>query len=879
MKIRILVDSGNYFANNDNQGDRALYRVIVRRLRNLWPESEIRWITRNEALLQATCPGVSQLLLNDDRLPLVLPPLSRALDQAGQASMPNRRRADAAGTIGPNSRSERRPNLDSERILSAVRNCDLVLATGGGYFSDCFAEHAWSILDTLEAGVRFGKPAGILSCGFEPIRNAALSEKMLLVLPQLSLITCREPIQSVAVVRSFGVAEQQLALAGDDAVELAFEARPSVLGNGLGINLRQATYSGVDASTVERISETLQKAAEGLAAPLIPVPISMSGPSDPDVISTLLARSSNYIEDGRALKTPEDIVRQAGRCRLVVTGSYHAAVFALAQGISVVALTASSHYRAKFKGLQAHFGAACRIVTMHRGDTNQALKAAIEEGWHDAESARPQLLEAAERQLAANQDSYRRLQDIVDSPRESKRTQASGCPGPPKEQTTLNSSVPNQAHHIDGVSRIENFERPTMQATTTETPNQFKLSSSEMDTFRKQGFLGPFTAFQPEEMERVRKIICDRVLPTPTPHCPFGLRVRHLDSSTVYELCSSPAIVGRMQSLFGPDLILWNSNLFNKPPAEPGRSEEYPWHQDHYNWQMEPVLNISAWLAITPATPDNGCVEVIPGSHRLVIPSIRDTDPRLSLRFGGVASDPAYVDATKKVAMTLEPGQFFLFNERLLHHSNPNRTETHRLGLAIRATIPIVKVSEPFPCLLLTGQDRMGFNNYVDRPVGEPDAEWLASLPDGHEFTFDRPIPGMGWHLREIDGPCHFAWTGLESDSWIDFRPLGEGDHVLRCEVIHWLAPQSLDGVRVRVNGHLASVHRRHADKAVILEARIANNILQSRSDRVRVSLQVRNLLRPCDLNPASEDKRSLGLGVCRVSLTPAGNSTSATRG
>jgi hypothetical protein len=56
------------------------------------------------------------------------------------------------------------------------------------------------------------------------------------------------------------------------------------------------------------------------------------------------------------------------------------------------------------------------------------------------------------------------------------------------------------------------------------------LSADEIETFRNQGFLGPFTAFDPRDMERARQVILERVLTTPTRYCPFGLRVRHLDS-------------------------------------------------------------------------------------------------------------------------------------------------------------------------------------------------------------------------------------------------------------------------------------------------------------------------------------------------------------
>jgi hypothetical protein len=395
------------------------------------------------------------------------------------------------------------------------------------------------------------------------------------------------------------------------------------------------------------------------------------------------------------------------------------------------------------------------------------------------------------------------------------------------------------------------------------------LSPAEVDQFRRDGFLGPFTAFQPEEMRKAQQVIEERVLPTPTRYCPFGLRVRHLDSRTVFDLCSSPAIVERMASIYGPDLVLWNSNLFNKPPAMPGRPEEYPWHQDHYNWQMEPVINISAWLAITPATPENGCVEVIPGSHRQIIPPIRDTDERYSMRFGGVASDPSYVDESTKVALAMQPGQFFLFNERVLHHSNPNRTDENRLGLAVRVTVPLAKVSEPFPCVMLRGEDRLEFNRYVAPPADEPDAQWLASLPTGHEFAFDRPIPGMGWHLPEADGKHHFAWTGLDANSWIDFRPVAGGDCRLRLEIAHMLTPAAVDAMQVFVNNKPIALGKHYAEGVVLLEGTVPQQVFELRRDRVRVSLQSTQLLRPCDLNSASNDKRTLGLGIRRVTLAP----------
>jgi polysaccharide pyruvyl transferase WcaK-like protein len=825
MTIKLLVESGNYFGDNRNFGDLAIARSAVTRLRGLWPGCDIRWVTADAGAARAHGPGLTPVA-----------PAAIAAD------------APPPGEAG------RAPDM-----TDALRDSDIVLATGGGYFSDKFAAHACGVLDTLEAGLRLGKPAAIMSCGFEPVADHALLDRMLAVLPRLDLIVCREPLQSPDVLRSAGVSPDRLCVAGDEAIEFAFERRPRELGDRLGVNIRCADYAGVGPGTLAGLRAILNESVGRLNARLVRVPISEFGPSDVEAIDEILRDLIFRIDDRGPVTGPDDVVARAGECRLVVTGSYHAAVFALSQGASVVALVASSHYRAKFRGLEAGFGAGIRIVELGRPDTGSALALAIEDGWRDATAVRQDLLRAAERQIVQLRDAYRRLGGMIEG-RSATATAAVPAARMERRGTPSGVAAPSGVVEPPPVTTMRQGSMPPVSA-----PG---LSAEEIETFRTQGYLGPFTAFDPEAMERARQVILDRVLTTPTRYCPFGLRVRHLDSRTVYDLCSSPAILARMASLYGPDLVLWNSNLFNKPPASPDQQEEYPWHQDHYNWNMEPVLNISAWLAIGPATEQNGCVQVIPGSHRQIVPPVMDTNPHLSLRFGGVASDPRYVDESRKVSLPLQSGQFFLFNERLLHHSNPNRTDRNRLGLAIRVTVPIVKVSEPFPCMLLSGQDRMGFNRYVDPPREEPDAEWLASLPLEHAFVFDRPIPGMGWHLLENDGSNSFAWTGLEPAAWLDFRPVGSGDHIVRCEVVHAISQQAIDAAALRVNGVAVDIERRQEGAVIVLEGRVPGQVLRQRPDRVRVQIEGGARLRPCDVNPESSDKRSLGLGVRRVALS-----------
>jgi colanic acid/amylovoran biosynthesis protein len=114
------------------------------------------------------------------------------------------------------------------------------------------------------------------------------------------------------------------------------------------------------------------------------------------------------------VSSPEQVLGRVARCRVVVTGSYHAGVFALAMGVPVVALVASAYYHDKMWGLAHQFGVdGCRVVGLGGPDAPAALADAVAAQWAGAQRLRPALLAAAERQAAAGRDAYRRLAGIV----------------------------------------------------------------------------------------------------------------------------------------------------------------------------------------------------------------------------------------------------------------------------------------------------------------------------------------------------------------------------------------------------------------------------------------------------------------------------------
>ena len=118
-------------------------------------------------------------------------------------------------------------------------------------------------------------------------------------------------------------------------------------------------------------------------------------------------------DGGAALQTPRDVIRRVGTCRVVVTGSYHGAVFALSQGIPVVAIVKSRYYLQKMAGVAHEFGTGCHIVNLDDDDVSTRLSEAISRAWAEADGVREPLLQSAVDQIRRGRSAYARLRDLV----------------------------------------------------------------------------------------------------------------------------------------------------------------------------------------------------------------------------------------------------------------------------------------------------------------------------------------------------------------------------------------------------------------------------------------------------------------------------------
>lgn len=421
--MRILVEPSDYVLRN--VGDMAMLYVAATRLRRMWPEAEILVLSDTPAELSRYCPTATPLssagrrawfsgVLPDSRLFQLLPSsvamMRRNLDDDLRRQWPGL----AAAALRRKLRREDEGSRDLDAFLEAVSGADLVVVSGMGGITDAFADYAFKVLDTLGLAIRSGTRTAMVGQGMGPINDARLRKRAREILPEVDFIGIREDRASGPLLQSLGVPPDRVMTTGDDAVEMAYEQRPERLGDGIGVNLRASSYSGVDQDLIEPVRTALQEAARRFGSRLIPVPISfVPGEADAETIARLLEGTEDGTHGGATLVTPTQIVQQIHLCRVVVTGSYHAAVFALSMGVSAVGLAKSVYYMDKFEGLANQFGPGCTVVALGDEPLTQRLSAAIERVWTSAETNRSSLLVSASRQIELGRLAYRRVHDLV----------------------------------------------------------------------------------------------------------------------------------------------------------------------------------------------------------------------------------------------------------------------------------------------------------------------------------------------------------------------------------------------------------------------------------------------------------------------------------
>lgn len=431
--MHILLDQVEHSLRN--RGNNALLEAALRRLTEIWPHAKTHMITNAPNLARLLFPSTTPVN------PYNLQPyrgrmetLQRSVPDIVWQSLFELREELWHRRIGATAKTTRmelgqdgelmylgidsssgvgEPNHNDLSLQRTFANYDLYVATGGGYMCDHDKSLVLELLKRLSVARQQGVRTVLVGQGVGPMSDPVLLAKAKEVLPGVDLLCYRNERLGRPLLDALGMPPEKIMLTGDDAVEMAFNAHRSSVGTGIGVSLRVSSYTQVDPAQIIRIRESLHHAARKRNATLIAVPISSAlHESDSTYIRQLVGNYPNAIVGRKRLSMPRESINLAGQCRLMITGTYHGAIFALAQGVPVIGVASSVEYFNKLSELNDTFGEGCQVIRLDEESPEQ-LCAAIDFFWLEADRLRSRLLEAAAHQIALQRAAYRRISDIA----------------------------------------------------------------------------------------------------------------------------------------------------------------------------------------------------------------------------------------------------------------------------------------------------------------------------------------------------------------------------------------------------------------------------------------------------------------------------------
>jgi ectoine hydroxylase-related dioxygenase (phytanoyl-CoA dioxygenase family) len=163
---------------------------------------------------------------------------------------------------------------------------------------------------------------------------------------------------------------------------------------------------------------------------------------------------------------------------------------------------------------------------------------------------------------------------------------------------------------------------------------------------------------------------------------PDKLDTIHFRDPRLLDFLLSDAVLDVVEPVVGPDIGLWSSHFICKMPHV---GKATPWHEDssYWNGRASTMAGIcTVWLAIDEASPENGCMRVIPGTHVNGFSQYEKVDT--SQNIFGTQILPDEIDETKAVYFALKPNEYSLHEARLIHGARANTSNTRRTGYTMR---------------------------------------------------------------------------------------------------------------------------------------------------------------------------------------------------
>lgn len=246
-----------------------------------------------------------------------------------------------------------------------------------------------------------------------------------------------------------------------------------------------------------------------------------------------------------------------------------------------------------------------------------------------------------------------------------------------------------------------------------------QLSKEQQEQYWADGYLFPLPAPSDAKARKARAALEDiekdwRTADLPHPLNTYKRVNAHVVMPMAANITLDPGILDVVEGILGADILIYSTEFFIK---EPHTTHVVSMHQDLTYWGLGAIDGlVTAWIALSPATPASGCMDFVAGSHRnAILPHEDSFDPNNLLSRGQeVKVDVAEAD---KTAIEIHPGQMSLHHGLTIHGSGPNTSDDRRIACVVRYIRPDMaqEIGEQDYAMPARGTDRHG--NFIHVPV------------------------------------------------------------------------------------------------------------------------------------------------------------------
>ena len=240
------------------------------------------------------------------------------------------------------------------------------------------------------------------------------------------------------------------------------------------------------------------------------------------------------------------------------------------------------------------------------------------------------------------------------------------------------------------------------------------LTAGQLAHYKNKGYISPINALSSSEAKDIRDEIEKIEKDWPGALEGINRNYVHLISPIFNKVCLNKNILDAVESIIGKNILICGTTLFIKNPNEKGFVS---FHQDAKYIGLEPHNWVTVWLAVTDANEYNGCMRMLPGSHKENLKTHEQKFDENNLLTRGQTITNVPLDKTEPII--LKAGQVSLHHPLIVHGSGLNQTNDRRIGFVIQSYIG-ANVNQVIGKMFVQkarGEDKYKFHEYSKKPI------------------------------------------------------------------------------------------------------------------------------------------------------------------